>query len=416
MKLYVILFTLIFLIGFCTSTDQLLAHTSLQDYVDNFVADGKIQLLSGRLKLNDSVIRQIWSFFKEKYHRFYSSNGEEKARLNLFANHLKYVILSNFQESSTYQLGLNEFSDWTSAEFNAFKTGLKVPHNLRRDIIMDVESDTDALERSLEKLYERYYHTRRLKRNLQKRRHKDRRFWRDWFDSIFNRNNATSKPNNIIDWRAKNVVSPIKNQGNCGSCYAFAAVGVLESLYAMKTKSESVTEFSPQQIVDCSKNDGCGGGLFPPTMDYIIEKGSKIATNTAYPYGEKRDSCRINDVNEIELGKVQYEQIPVGDEKQLAEAVTNYGPIFIGINANGLRFRFYRNGVFKKDKCRNKPDELNHAVIIIGHGYDEGLKMPYWLIKNSWGTKWGENGYLRILKDSDNMCGIASMAFITKLS
>ncbi|CAF4310722.1 unnamed protein product, partial [Rotaria sordida] len=111
MKLYVILFTLILLIGFCTSTNRLLARRSLQDYVDSFVNIGKIQLRGGVLKLNDTVIRRIWSFFKAKYRRIYSSNRQEGERLRIFVRHLKYVLKSNFKKIRTYQLGLNQFSD-----------------------------------------------------------------------------------------------------------------------------------------------------------------------------------------------------------------------------------------------------------------------------------------------------------------
>ncbi|CAF4980992.1 unnamed protein product, partial [Rotaria sp. Silwood1] len=317
--LYVILFTLVLLIGFCTSTDQLLARTSLQDYVDSFVHDGKVKLLGHRVKLNNSVIRQIWSFFKAKYHCLYPSDGEEKSRLRLFIKHLKYVILSNFQESNTYQLTLNRFSDWTLAEFRTYKTGAKVPSHLQRRT-MDDELDEDALQISSAKLHQRHYEAKRLRRNLRKRRHQDKRFGDDWFYKYFNRNSANTKPNNTVDWRTKNVVSSVKNQGDCAFCYAFAATAVLESLYAIKTKSDKVIEFSPQQIVNCSKENGC----------------NKIATDASYPYNYTEESCQINGINEIDLGEVQLETIPVDDEEKLAEAVTNNGPIYLGINSNFL--------------------------------------------------------------------------------
>ncbi|CAF3825991.1 unnamed protein product [Rotaria sp. Silwood1] len=422
MKLYVILFTLILLISFCTSTDQLLARRSLQDYVDHFVDTGKIQFRGGTLKLNDTVIRQIWSFFKAKYHRLYSSNGEEGERLRIFVKHLKYVLKSNFEKSHTYQLGLNQFSDWTLAEFDALKKGLKVPLRLRRNI-MDDESDEGALQRSLTRLYQRHDDSRRLKQNLQKRRYKDRRFSDDWFDKLLNQerdNNDTNPLPNVFDWRTKNVVSPIKNQGRCGSCYAFASVAVLETVYAIKINAENVTEFSPQQIVDCSSeeydNSGCFGGLFQPTMNYLIGKGGKIATDTSYPYIGKQDSCRTDGINEIDLGQVEYVDIPVGDEKQMAEALIKNGPIFIGLDADSELFMFYQSGILKIDSCPNGRYDMDHAMVVVGYAYDEELKLPYWIIKNSWGTGWGESGYLRLVKDADNMCGIATMASYAKLT
>ncbi|CAF3348590.1 unnamed protein product [Rotaria sp. Silwood2] len=418
MKLCVILFTLILLIGLCTSREEPLDRRSLQDFVDGFVDAAKFKF-QGVLSINDSAISQIWSFFKTRYQRFYSSSEEEKARLRIFRDHLKYVLESNLQKLRTYQLELNEFADWTLAEFNALKKGLNVPASLRRDLIDD-EPDEDALRRSLTKLYQRHHHSRRLKRNLNKLQHKDRRFWRDWFDNFFNNDknkNDTNQQTNVFDWRTKNLVSSIKDQAKCGCCYAFATAAVLETLYALKTKSQNVIEFSAQQITDCSSgNNGCRGGNFPPSVRYLSGKGGKIATHASYPFVGQQQSCRTSGINEIDLGKVEYVAIPLGDEKKIAESLTNYGPIFIGIDADSKLFMFYKNGILSIDNCPTRPQDMDHAMTIVGYGYDQALKTPYWIIKNSWGTKWGENGYLRLIKDAGNMCGVASMAYYGKLS
>ncbi|CAF3607028.1 unnamed protein product [Rotaria sp. Silwood1] len=252
---------------------------------------------------------------------------------------------------------------------------------------MDDELDEDALQISSAKLHQRHYEAKRLRRNLRKRRHQDKRFGDDWFYKYFNRNSANTKPNNTVDWRTKNVVSSVKNQGDCAFCYAFAATAVLESLYAIKTKSDKVIEFSPQQIVNCSKENGCNGGRIDNIMNYIKKKGNKIATDASYPYNYTEESCQINGINEIDLGEVQLETIPVDDEEKLAEAITNNGPIYLGINSNFL-----------------------------GYGYDEGLKLPYWIIKNSYGAGWGEKGYIRTIKDAYKMCGVAYEAYTAKLS
>ncbi|CAF4277057.1 unnamed protein product, partial [Rotaria sordida] len=208
-------------------------------------------------------------------------------------------------------------------------------------------------------------------------------------------NNYTSSLPKTFDWRTKTVVSPIKSQGGCGSCYAFASVAVLESVYAIKTNSKNVTEFSPQQIVDCSNNgnSGCYGGLFQPTIEYFKEKGGKIATDASYPYvGRTDESCRKDGINEIDLGQIEYIDIPVGDEKQMAEVLINNGPIFIGLDADSELFMFYKSGVLKIDNCPNDREDMDHAMVIVGYGYDEKLKLPYWILKNSWGVKWGESG------------------------
>ncbi|CAF1140679.1 unnamed protein product [Rotaria sordida] len=200
MKLYGILFIVIFLIGLCTASDEHPGRTPLQGYVEKFVDAGKLKY-QGVLSLNNPVLRRIWSFFKAKYHRSYSSTEEERARLHIFRDHLKYVLISNFEKLRTFQLELNEFSDWTLAEFNAFKNGLNVPASLRRDFIDD-ESDEDEAQRSLSKLYQRHYHVRRLKRNLKTHQYKHRQFFHDGFDKFANRdngNNDTNQQTNIVD-------------------------------------------------------------------------------------------------------------------------------------------------------------------------------------------------------------------------
>ncbi|CAF5105056.1 unnamed protein product [Rotaria sp. Silwood1] len=251
---------------------------------------------------------------------------------------------------------------------------------------MDDGPDQDALQSNLAKLYERHDDSRRLKRNLKKRRYKDRRLSDDEFDELLSQDqniNDTSPLPKAFDWRTKNVASSVKNQHRCLSYYVFATVAVLESGYAIKTNFKNVIEFRPQQIVDCAKdeNEGCtGGGLFQSSMKYLIEKGDKIVTDASYPYVGKYQSCRAEGINEIDLGTVEYADIPVGDEKQMAEVLINNGSIFIG------------------------------------YEYDEGLKPPYWIIKNSYEPSWGENGYLRLIKDDNNICGIATIESYAKLT
>ncbi|CAF1251730.1 unnamed protein product [Rotaria sordida] len=390
MKLYGILFTFILLIGLSSCRDKFLTRTSVQDYVDKFVDVVKFKH-QGILSLNKTAIRQIWSFFKAKYRRFYSSTKEERARLRVFRDKLKYVLETNLRKASTYKLGLNDFSDWTPEEYQRMVHGVKVSSRFRRSLIDD-ELDEDSLERSLARFDQRYYYARRDENN-----------------------NDTSQQPNTFDWRTKNVVSPIKHQGYCGSCYAFATVAVMESLYAIKTNSQNVTRFSEQQIVDCSSkgNSGCCGGNFEPSVKFLSEKGGKIAIEASYPYAEKLALCQKSGTNEIELGEIKYEKLARGNEKKLAEAVANYGPIFVAVDASSEDFGTYRKGVLQIDRCHKR--RVTHAVVVVGYGYDEEIQKPYWIIKNSWGTGWGENGYLRLIKDAGNMCGVATQAYSAKL-
>jgi C1A family cysteine protease len=186
----------------------------------------------------------------------------------------------------------------------------------------------------------------------------------------------------------------------------------------VKSKSQNIIDFSPQQIADCSSNgnNGCNGGNFPPSVRYLMGQGGKIATEASYPYAGKKQACKTNNLNQIQLGNIEYGAIPEGDEKKLAEAVTTYGPVFIGLDADSRLFMFYKAGVLKINNCPMRRQDMDHAMVIVGYGYDNALKMSYWIIKNSWGTKWGESGYLRLAKDSGNMCGVASMAYYGKLT
>jgi C1A family cysteine protease len=279
--------------------------------------------------------------------------------------------------------------------------------------------DEESFRSSLGKLYRDHYYSRRLKRNIYRRRNQNRRFFSDWFSNFFDKDkNKNNQTTTILDWRTQNVVTSIKNQRKCGSCYAFATAAVMESLYAIKTKSQNPIDFSPQQLIDCSSNgnNGCSGGNFPPSIRFLLGQGGKIATLASYPYAEKKQTCKTSGVNQINLGNIEYSAIPEGDEKKLADALANYGPIFIGLDADSKLFMFYKAGVLKIDNCPNRRQDMDHAMVLVGYGYDNNLNIPYWIIKNSWGTGWGESGYLRLAKDAGNMCGITSMAYSAKLT
>ncbi len=186
----------------------------------------------------------------------------------------------------------------------------------------------------------------------------------------------------------------------------------MESVYAIKTKSQNVISFSPQQIVDCSSdgNGGCNGGDFTPTINYLSGQGGKIATTDSYPYVGTAETCKTDGINEVDLGNIEYGSTKAGNEKELAKALVKYGPMYIALNADSDLLMFYQAGVLKIDHCPNRPQNLNHALALVGYGYDNDLRKAYWIIKNSWGTGWGENGYLRLAKDSGNMCGVATEA------
>lgn len=342
---------------------------------------------------------------------------EEKQRLHVFRDHLRYVLEMNLERLRTYQLELNEFADWTLQEFSEWKKGLLISSRRRRRHIDHQQDDDQSVRRSLTKLYQHRSYLRRLARRQRKYSSK-KRFFRDWLSNLFHHNRKPSQGTDLFDWRTKNVVSSVKNQLKCGCCYAFSTASILETLYALKRNASNVIEFSAQQMTDCSGegNNGCQGGNFPPSIRYISGRGNKIATASSYPYAGKRQACRNNGLEEVDLGPIEYHSISEGDEKAMADALVNHGPLFIGVDAESRRFMFYKSGVLKIDHCPTRRQDMDHAMVIVGHGHDSALQASYWIIRNSWGTRWGENGYLRLAKDAGNMCGVASMAHYAKLT
>lgn len=211
---------------------------------------------------------------------------------------------------------------------------------------------------------------------------------------------------NSVDWRrpCPTCRDLVKNEGNCGSSYAFAAIGALEG--ALMRKYSKQQDLSEQQIIDCSRsrvNDGCGGGLVTETFEYIIRNGG-INSQSDYPYTGRVGTCKYNSTR-IAGYITSYTVLPDGDEKALTEAIASIGPIAAAIDAGTIE-SMYSGGIYNDPNCNS--NNLNHAVLIVGYGEENGE--PYYLVKNSWGTGWGEGGYFRIARNSGNMCGIASMA------
>lgn len=205
-----------------------------------------------------------------------------------------------------------------------------------------------------------------------------------------------------IDWRNHGAVTPVKNQGNCGSCWSFSATGALEGQFFRKTGK--LVSLSEQNLIDCSMafgNNGCQGGLMDYAFDYI-KKNHGIDTEESYPYEAKDRKCRYKDSNKgaEDVGFVDIER----NEEALKVALATVGPISIAIDAEGSMFQFYGGGVYMNKQCSS--EELDHGVLAVGYGTDKGE--DYWLVKNSWGSDWGESGYIRMARNKNNMCGVAS--------
>ncbi|XP_009991966.1 PREDICTED: cathepsin S isoform X2 [Chaetura pelagica] len=196
----------------------------------------------------------------------------------------------------------------------------------------------------------------------------------------------------------------LADMGSCGSCWAFSAVGALEA--QVKLKTGKLVSLSPQNLVDCSTmygNKGCSGGFMTNAFQYIIDNEG-IDSDESYPYKAQNGTCQYN-VSARAATCSRYVELPYADEEALKDAVANVGPVSVAIDATQPTFFLYRSGVYDDPRCSQ---EVNHGVLAVGYGTLDNK--DYWLVKNSWGVHFGDEGYIRMVRNQENHCGIASYA------
>lgn len=220
---------------------------------------------------------------------------------------------------------------------------------------------------------------------------------------------TNSIPTNF-DWRDHGVIGEVKDQSQCGSCWAFSAVGALESQLSIKHEKNYI--LSEQEIVDCVVDqgsrilkccNGCSGGEMSAVYEYL--SGEEDDLDSQYPYTATDGTCKKKK-SSVKYNVTDYVVLKSRDEDGLMHSLYNIGPISIGVNAN-RDWQLYSKGIYSptESQCPSSPYDMDHGVVLVGYGEEDNIK--YWTIRNSWGSDWGENGYIRITRGK-NTCGIAN--------
>jgi len=209
-----------------------------------------------------------------------------------------------------------------------------------------------------------------------------------------------------VDWRKQGAVTPVKNQGQCGSCWSFSATGSTEG--ATFLKKGNLPSLSEQNLVDCSTaqgNQGCNGGLMDQAFQYIISNRG-IDTEASYPYtATGPNACQYNAANSAAT-LTSFQDVASGNENALQAAVAQQ-PTSVAIDASQQSFQLYSGGVYNEPACSST--QLDHGVLAVGYGADAS-NTAYWIVKNSWGASWGLQGYILMSRNLNNQCGIATAA------
>lgn len=318
----------------------------------------------------NSTVNDFNSYL-ETYRKTY--NGYERYyRYDVFKQNIEYINKENFKGRS-YHLGINNFTDMDPTEFKHIY--------LKNRQQYDTSTSTN-----------------------------------NSLSSIKNRSLPLS-----VDWRASGYVTDVKDQGQCGSCWAFSAVGAIEGQHAKKTGE--LVSLSEQNLVDCAYSygcDGCDGGWPEAAMRYVRDNKG-IDTEESYPYNANNNLCNYTNrtVGATVSGTVN---ITKGDMHSLHSAIALVGPISVAIDAED-DFQFYKYGIYSSTTCSSQ--FLDHAVLAVGYGVESYVylkngifvsspKSTYIIIKNSWGSSWGMDGYIYFSTEQDNMCGIAEAASYPK--
>jgi C1A family cysteine protease len=330
--------------------------------VDLDVTIGKLSngLLGQTYGLSDNDHEFLFEAFRVQHKKKYGSAEEAMSKFAVFKQNLAFIRQHNAdyeQGKHTYTTGMNHMGDMTNEEYKSMLHVCKGK--------MTKENRAYTI------------------RNMFKGMHK-----------------VTTPAATSIDWTTKGAVTPVKNQQQCGSCWAFSTTGSTEGVHQIATGK--LVSLSEQQLVDCSKSEGnmgCNGGLMDYGFEYIQKNG--ICTEKDYPYKAADGTCKTSCKAAVHISG--HKDVPSDDEDALASAVSK-NPVSVAIEADQSGFQFYSGGVFS-GTCGT---QLDHGVLVVGYGTQGGK--DYWKVKNSWGATWGSKGYILMAKGTkgkEGQCGIA---------
>nr|BAK01898.1 predicted protein [Hordeum vulgare subsp. vulgare] len=349
-----------------------------------FLAICSLAASSNTFKNPQEDVVLFYNIFKDWITQSNKQYGIEEMAIRFFnwKNNFDFVQEHNAQAGLTFRLEMNDYADMTAEEFSALHMGLNTE-------LLAASKKNKTAPAAAKKANNTTNSTNAT-------------------NAGFNKNSSaadTGLPKSV-DCRKTGAVSGVKNQGTCGGCYAFAAAGALEGLYAIKNKK--LTDISVQQMIDCSGffgNKGCDGGLMTTTFGFTQMFG--VEAESTYGYAAALGECRQNTDN-IVFRNSGYEEVPQNDTLALKKAVARQ-PVSVGIEASSLAVQLFKSGVLTGG-CGTA---LNHAVLIVGYDTDKNGQ-EYWIVKNSWGPKWGLKGYFHIAMGNQNsgmgVCGINLLA------
>ena len=363
----------------------------------------------------------VFSNFIDKYEKKYNSLEEFESKFITFKNNFKDIIKHNLLPTKNFTMGVNPFTDLTQDEFKYYYASgyheplKKVEPNqpLKNQPLKKVEPKVENLNKDLAQPFLKV-EDQDLAQDLAQPFPKVDKV--DKVECVKYNFKGTPVPDSW-DWREKNAVTPVKDQGQCGSCWSFSTTGAIEGAWAIKRNKESgdsvVVSVSEQQLVDCSTKYGnmaCKGGLMDNAFQYAIDVG--MCSEETYPYTsgktKKIGTCDTTTCKPIVTISSCYD-VPENNQLALKEVVALVGPVSIALDAETVLFQSYKSGVITGNTCGTT---LDHGVLIVGYGIEKNIK--YWLVKNSWGPLWGDEGYIKIERsESTNdpgVCGIAMQA------